>query len=70
MKLCVLREGSVIADLELTFNKDVYEDFLRKRLLYAIKDKKLGDLEVKQVVVGTFINGRGEFLCLQDILWL
>ncbi|KAK2549869.1 hypothetical protein P5673_029576 [Acropora cervicornis] len=56
LKLCVPREGSVIADLELTFNSSTYEDYLRGRLQDATKDNKLGDLDVKQVVVGRFIS--------------
>ena len=50
------RAGSVIADLELTFNESTYEDYLRERLLDATKDNKLGDFQVEQVVVGTFIS--------------
>ena len=63
LKLCVPREGSVIADLELTFNSSTYEDYLRERLQDATKDNKLGDLEVKDVVVGGFFS-TGELLCL------
>ncbi|XP_067026451.1 uncharacterized protein [Acropora muricata] len=51
-----LTEGSVIADLELTFNSSTYEDYLRERLQDATKDNKLGDLDVKQVVVGRFFS--------------
>ena len=47
------RPGSVIVDLELTFNKSTYEDYLRERLLDATKDKKLGDFQVERVFVGT-----------------
>ena len=47
------RPGSVIADLELTFNKSTYEDYLRERLLDATKENKLGDFQV-ELVVGTF----------------
>ena len=50
------RPGSVIADLELTFNESTYEDYLRERLLDATKDNKLGDFQVERVVVGTFIS--------------
>ena len=62
--LCVPRRGSVIADLELTFNRSTYEDYLRGRLQDATKDNKLGDLDVKQVVVGRFIS-TGKLHCLK-----
>ncbi|XP_067056801.1 hemicentin-1-like isoform X2 [Acropora muricata] len=55
VRVASLKEGSVIADLELTFNSSTYEDYLRGRLQDATKDNKLGDLDVKQVVVGRFI---------------
>ena len=45
------RRGSVIADLELRFNRSIYQDSLRELLQDATKDNKLGDLEVKDVVV-------------------
>ena len=69
MKLCVPREGSVIADLELTFNSSIYEDYLRGRLQDATKDNKLGDLDVKQVVVGRFIS-TGKLHCLKSQRYL
>ncbi|XP_015771103.1 PREDICTED: hemicentin-1-like isoform X6 [Acropora digitifera] len=56
VRVASLKEGSVIADLELTFNSSTYEDYLRGRLQDATKDNKLGDLDVKQVVVGRFIS--------------
>ncbi|XP_067033553.1 uncharacterized protein [Acropora muricata] len=56
VRVTSLKEGSVIADLELTFNSSIYEDYLRGRLQDATKDNKLGDLDVKQVVVGRFIS--------------
>ncbi|XP_044180195.1 fibroblast growth factor receptor 3-like isoform X2 [Acropora millepora] len=56
VRVASLKRGSVIADLELTFNRSTYEDYLRGRLQDATKDNKLGDLEVKQVVVGRFIS--------------
>ncbi|XP_074634404.1 hemicentin-1-like isoform X2 [Acropora palmata] len=56
VRVASLKEGSVIADLELTFSSSTYEDYLRGRLQDATKDNKLGDLDVKQVVVGRFIS--------------
>ena len=69
LKLCVLRRGSVIADVELTFNRSTYEDYLRGRLQDATKDNKLGDLDVKQVVVGRFIS-TGKLHCLKSARYL
>ena len=69
LKLCVPREGSVIADLELTFNSSTYEDYLRERLLDATEDKKLGDLDVKKVVVGKFLP-TGKLYCLKSPRYL
>ena len=69
LKLCVPREGSVIADLELTFNSSTYEDYLRERLQDATKDNKLGDLDVKQVVVGRFFS-TGKLHCLKSPRYL
>ncbi|XP_067028898.1 hemicentin-1-like isoform X2 [Acropora muricata] len=51
-----LRRGSVIADLELRFNRSIYQDSLRELLQDATKDNKLGDLKVKNVVVGGFFS--------------
>ncbi|XP_015760642.1 PREDICTED: hemicentin-1-like isoform X2 [Acropora digitifera] len=56
VRVASLKRGSVIADLELTFNSSTYEDYLRGRLQDATKDNKLGDLDVEQVVVGRFIS--------------
>ncbi|XP_044180198.1 fibroblast growth factor receptor 3-like [Acropora millepora] len=56
VRVASLKEGSVIADVKLTFNRSTYEDYLRGRLQDATKDNKLGDLDVKQVVVGRFIS--------------
>ena len=69
LKLCFPRRGSVIADLELTFNRSTYEDYLRGRLQDATKDNKLGDLDVKQVVVGRFIS-TGKSHCLKSPRYL
>ncbi|XP_067030245.1 fibroblast growth factor receptor 3-like isoform X2 [Acropora muricata] len=55
VRVASLKRGSVIADLELTFTRSTYEEYLRGRLQDATKDNKLGDLDVKQVVVGRFI---------------
>ena len=69
LKLCVPREGSVIADLELTFDNSTYEEYLRGRLQDATKENKLGDLDVKQVVVGKFIS-TGKLYCLKSPRYL
>ncbi|XP_015750042.1 PREDICTED: hemicentin-1-like isoform X5 [Acropora digitifera] len=52
VRVVSLRRGSVIADLKLRFNRSIYQDSLRELLQDATKDNKLGDLEVKNVVVG------------------
>lgn len=43
--------------MELTFNRDIYEESVRVLLQDATKDNKLGDLEVQQVFVGELIPG-------------
>lgn len=68
LKLCVPRNGSVIADLQLKFERSIYEEALRGLLQDAAKDGKLGELEVEQVVVGKFIGG--ELLCLKSPRYL
>lgn len=55
--------------MELTFNRSIYEESLRELLQDAAKDKKLGDLEVQQVVVGKVI-ATGKLLCLKSPRYL
>ena len=62
--ICVDREGSVIADLELTFNRPVYENDVDGLLKEATKDKSLGGIPVSQVVVGKKISEFYLFICL------
>ena len=57
-------KGSVIADLELTFNTTVYENDVDGLLKEATKDKSLGGIPVNQVVVGETIS---EFLLFTSL---
>ena len=60
--LCSIRKGSVIADLELTFNQEVSQSDVDALVLEAIKDGKLGELEVSDIKVGGPIEGKLQFL--------
>ena len=60
--LCSIRKGSVIADLELTFNQSVSQGDVDALLLEAIKDGNLGELEVSEIKVGGPIEGKLPFL--------
>ena len=51
------RKGSVIADIELTFNEHVGESEVYSLLLEANKDGSLGQLQVDELSVGTTISG-------------
>lgn len=62
--LSLSRKGSVIADIELTFNEAVGESEVHSLLSEAIKDGTLGQLQVDQeivvgptILVGTTILG-------------
>ncbi|XP_020614884.1 uncharacterized protein LOC110053035 [Orbicella faveolata] len=57
-KVNKLRKGSVIADMELTFNQQVGSSEVKALLSEVTKDGKLGDLEVSQVVTDGFIKGQ------------
>lgn len=48
----------MIADVELTFNRSVSQDNIDTLLREATKDKKLGDIEVSEVLVGGKIPGK------------
>ena len=61
------RQGSVIADMELTFNETVGENQVDALLSQATNDGKLGKLEVSEVKVGTTI--KGQFFCLDNLLF-
>ncbi|XP_022793085.1 hemicentin-2-like isoform X1 [Stylophora pistillata] len=52
VKVLKLRPGSIIADLELTFNKSVGQSSVNALLTQARKDGKLGNMEVEDAVVG------------------
>ena len=56
--LCVYRKGSVIAEMELTFNEKVGASEVQALLSELTKDGTLGDLEVSQVVTGPSIEGQ------------
>ena len=55
---CFYRKGSVIADMELTFNQEVGSSEVEALLSEVTKDGKLGDLGVSQVVTDGFIKGQ------------
>ena len=52
------REGSVIADMEITFEESVGTSEVDALLTEATRDKKMGDLEVIQVQTGGFIKSQ------------
>ena len=52
------REGSVIADLQLTFNGTVGVSEVDALMKEVTKDGKLGELKVSEVVVGRPIEGK------------
>ena len=52
------RRGSVIADMELTFNRTVGENEVNALISEAIKsDGKLGNIDAVSVVVGSTLEG-------------
>lgn len=53
----LFRRGSVIADIELTFNEAVGESEVESLLSEAIKDGNLGQLQVDELDVTTAISG-------------
>jgi len=55
---CVYRKGSVIADMELTFNEKVGASEVDTLLSEITKDGQLGDLEVSKVVTDASIEGQ------------
>ncbi|XP_068685505.1 hemicentin-1-like isoform X2 [Montipora foliosa] len=50
-----LRSGSVIADVELKFNRRVGEGAIAEVINEALKDNKLGNLDVGQSTIGGYI---------------
>ena len=50
--------GSVIADMELTFNEKVGASEVQALLSEVTKDGKLGDLEVSQMVTDASVEGQ------------
>jgi len=52
------REGSVIADMELTFNQEVGTSEVAALLSEAAKDGKIGDFKVLQVQSDGFIESQ------------
>ena len=52
------RKGSVIADLQLTFNRTVGVSEVDALMKEVTKDGKLGELKVSEVVVGGPIEGK------------
>ena len=47
----------MIADVELKFNRSVGEGAIAEVINEALKDNKLGDLDVGQSTIGGFIPG-------------
>ncbi|KAL9964639.1 hypothetical protein ACROYT_G028311 [Oculina patagonica] len=54
-KVIKLREGSIIADMELTFNQSLGQSELAVLLSEAASDNEIGGLVVEQVQAGEFI---------------
>ena len=54
---CVFRSGSVIADVELIFNRSVAKGAIEELIKESLKDNKLGDLDVGQSKIDGFIPG-------------
>ena len=57
------REGSVIADISLTFNEPVGESEVESLLLDAINNGSLGNLKVDTFSVGSTIPGVYKNFC-------
>jgi len=55
-KVTRLRKGSVIVDLELTFNQGVSQYDVDDLLMEATRDGKFGELEVSAIQVGSLIE--------------
>ena len=51
------RQGSIIADLELTFNDPVGQSDVKALLTQAEKNGKIGDMKVEAVSVGETFPG-------------
>lgn len=51
------RPGSIITDLELTFNYSVGQSNLNALLAQAVNDGKLGSMEVEEAVVRKAFSG-------------
>ena len=52
-----LRQGSIIADLELKFNNSVGESNVNALLTQAANKGKIGDMEVEEFSVGNNFPG-------------
>ena len=52
-----LRQGSIIADLKLTFNDSVGESSVNALLTQAANRGKIGDMEVEEISVGKTFPG-------------
>lgn len=61
-----LRQGSIIADLELTFNDSVGQSYVKALLTRAANNGKIGDMEVEDVRVGETFPG--QLFCLGQLL--
>ena len=60
------RQGSIIADLELTFNTSIGQSNVKALLTQAANKGKIGDMEVEDVRVGETFPG--QFFCLGQLL--
>ena len=54
------REGSVVADMVLTFNQTIGQSEVGAVLTEAAKDKQIGDIPVSEVVTGKFFKPKEE----------
>lgn len=63
VKVLKLRPGSIIADLELTFNKSVGQSSVDALLTQAANTGKLGDMEIEDAVVGSTFPDTSEKDC-------
>ena len=62
--VCFCRKGSVIVDAELTFDTKVGLTEVSALVEEATKDGRLGEFQVSDVVVGSFVTGKLRLLSL------
>ena len=64
LSLCSFRKGSVIVDVELTFDAKVGVSEVSALLEEATEDRRIGEFQVSEVLVGSFITGKLSFFSL------